>query len=1168
MLAAALVAAGPALLSRPPLAGLLLDRALPGTGYRFASRQVSLAWFGGQALAGATLTDPAGQVLLTVERASVDRSLLDLLTGQTRRGRLQLVRPVLQVSTRPGGSNVEDLFRALQKAIKGPAKKRPTAELTVAGGRLDWQVVVTEGQVRGADQATGAGWTVNDLAVEWDTLAAEEGGLQVTGSGRLLALPAAAATGSQHPGQRAATSRAALPGASPAEPEGPFKFRLHPGAAGRQQLEVVADRLRLVSLAPWLARLIPEVQMAGEVSLDGSLAWWQTAGGHWAWQTGGQLKASQVEYRGNPLQDDLLRCPHLDAAWQLACGPSGLEVGQLDAHTEWAKLTARGPFAWRAADPARSGLQTGKMAPAGPAAVQPEIDPSNPAAPVAAPDAPGSAPPYLQVRLDVARLAAMLPSTLRIRRGVRVESGRLTLTIRGKGATAAAHREDRNWTVRLALENLIASAGTHRIAWQEPVQATLDLVGPPLDFSRLATRIPRASIQAPFLQARWQVTARAAAAAVADPARVDGQFSFDLERLASQVGQLVDLSGWQMAGQGRGQFSLRGLAEDRFDASANLELERLLLGGQNSPQSNPRWSEPRLRITLQGHGTSHRWSPHQITAATIGIRAAAASGAPAGVPLAAVARAEDTAAADALELELLKPVDLHSAQPSLLLQVAGSGALRRWAVRLRPWLGALADRLEGAARWSARVRIDSERIEATEAQFQAAPLKFATESLRIDEPQARLSGDFHWDRHTGQVTSQRSECLTSTLAWRARDLRWDTGPTAQPAGEGRLAFRLDFRRLAAALRQPLPPALAASSTNQQATGQMQLRTTGGRRLAEVSLDYDWDALAGFLGPEVRLHGADRATFQLTGAAHDPRQATQQPRAWSRRWQMTADVGWQSASVYGLPLGGARWQAELAAGQLRSEPLRVTVGKEGRLTAQPQVRLDPQPWLLTIPAGPLLTGVTLSPEVSENILKYIAPVLAGATRTTGTFSLSLDKGRIPLDTPSLANLIGRLAIDHLSVAPGPTTEPLVALVRQIEALIRRRPPGSAQDAGRGRITIDRRTIEFRLAQGRVHHRGLEFLVDGVPIRSSGSVGLDQTLDVTLEVPILDRWVRQRRALQPLAGQVLTIPLGGTFQRPRIDQRVVADLSARLLQGTAERALGDELNRQLEKLFRRK
>jgi hypothetical protein len=615
----------------------------------------------------------------------------------------------------------------------------------------------------------------------------------------------------------------------------------------------------------------------------------------------------------------------------------------------------------------------------------------------------------------------MLPGTLPIRSGVQVESGTLALTVRRVQETVATHSAGRIWTARLILENLLASAGKRKIAWEDPVEATVNLVGSPLDFTSLATRIAHAAIQAPFLQARWEIAAQAVGEAATNRPKVEGQFSFDLEQLAAQVGQLVDLSRWQLAGQGHGQFSLQEAAEDQFEASANLELRRL-----------------------------------------------------------------------------------HA----------------------------------------------------------------ETESLRVDEPQVRLAGDFRWDRQAGQLASQNLECLTSTLAWRGRGLKLSTSKSGQAVVEGQVAFRTDIRRLAAALRLEAPPAAVAGWTDMPATGQVQLRTDRGRLQAQVTLDYNWDALAGFFGPEVRLHGTDRATFQVTGPEHDGQRSGQQPRAWSWRWQVAADAGWQSATVYGLPLGEARWQGTLGAGQLRSEPLRVAVGKEGRLTVQPSMRLDPEPRLLTFPAGPLLSAVTLSPEVSENILKYVAPVLAGATRTTGTFSLQLDQGQIPLDAPSLAELSGRLAIGRLSVAPGPTTEQLVTLVRQIEALAQRRLPGSAKAAGRGLITIDGRTIEFRLSRGRVHHRGLEFLVDGVPVRSSGSVGLDQTLDVTIEVPILDKWVRRQRALQPLAGQVLTIPVRGTFQRPRIDQRVVADLSTRMLQGAAERALGDELNRQLEKLFRKK
>jgi len=51
-------------------------------------------------------------------------------------------------------------------------------------------------------------------------------------------------------------------------------------------------------------------------------------------------------------------------------------------------------------------------------------------------------------------------------------------------------------------------------------------------------------------------------------------------------------------------------------------------------------------------------------------------------------------------------------------------------------------------------------------------------------------------------------------------------------------------------------------------------------------------------------------------------------------------------------------------------------------------------------------------------------------------------------------------------------------------------------------------------------------------------------------------------------VIRIPIQGTLEKPRVDNRAVADLSKHLLQGVAERVLGDEINRQLKKLFRKK
>jgi hypothetical protein len=110
------------------------------------------------------------------------------------------------------------------------------------------------------------------------------------------------------------------------------------------------------------------------------------------------------------------------------------------------------------------------------------------------------------------------------------------------------------------------------------------------------------------------------------------------------------------------------------------------------------------------------------------------------------------------------------------------------------------------------------------------------------------------------------------------------------------------------------------------------------------------------------------------------------------------------------------------------------------------------------------------------------------------------------------------------------------------------------------------IDFRMVDGRVYHQGLAFAVGDTHLRTHGSVGLDQTLAIMVETPVRDDWIRDVPLLQGLKDQTIRVPVHGTFARPMIDRRVLAQLSAQLVNRAAERAVGDALNKQLEKLFR--
>jgi hypothetical protein len=83
--------------------------------------------------------------------------------------------------------------------------------------------------------------------------------------------------------------------------------------------------------------------------------------------------------------------------------------------------------------------------------------------------------------------------------------------------------------------------------------------------------------------------------------------------------------------------------------------------------------------------------------------------------------------------------------------------------------------------------------------------------------------------------------------------------------------------------------------------------------------------------------------------------------------------------------------------------------------------------------------------------------------------------------------------------------------------------------------------------------MNLLVGNVPLRTAGSVGLDQSLDVRAEVPILDQWVQKDPLLGGLRGQTLNIPLRGTLLAPKADGKVLKDLAEKLAGGLLDNIL---------------
>jgi hypothetical protein len=373
-----------------------------------------------------------------------------------------------------------------------------------------------------------------------------------------------------------------------------------------------------------------------------------------------------------------------------------------------------------------------------------------------------------------------------------------------------------------------------------------------------------------------------------------------------------------------------------------------------------------------------------------------------------------------------------------------------------------------------------------------------------------------------------------------------------------------------------------------ANGHVERLSTAAECNLNGSVNYDLAQVTPLLWPYVgkgiQLTGREQARFALAGKLADdagPRAqlttATQTPYQsairnpqseihWSRRIRAQLEFPWGGANIYGLPVGRGRLAAALGDGGIRVEPISLSVG-EGQLTAAPNIRFDPEPAELTMPAGPVLTNIRISSEVSDAMLKYVAPILAGSTQSEGQFSLQLQGARVPLGDAKKADSAGQLTVHSVRVVPGSMARPIVELAQQIEAIAKRRDPTAL--ASRPPVTllaIRDQQVNFRVLDGRVHHQNLEFQVGDVTVRSQGSVGLDETVSLTLQVPVQDSWIAKEPLLAGLKGQSLSVPVAGTLTRPQLDGRAVASLSGQLIQSATGQAVGGELNKALDKLFK--
>lgn len=1087
LILALLIGFAPAIVSLPPVHNAILavvNGRLQGT---IAVEGLSLSWRGPLEIRGLRISDPEQQPVVQVRRVTADVGVWPLITSARALGEIVVDAPVVLIDQQRDGQ--VSLARAFQSRMPAPPASTPAGTLPPLQGRL----LIRDGTAKmvranaGSYEVTKLDAeadikTLNDIAARFDLILAD--GSKLAGEATL---------------------------------QGPL-------SQGELNLATASGTLRLktdgpVDVGP-LAVLAGQAGLAGGVSVDLNAA--IDAGalqGQVALAVTGLQSAQRAAASAAPIDAELqgqVRWAdnQLVSNFDLS-GAAGQARVALDyRHTEQPlNLTA---------DRIMSAVLTGE--------------------PLALPDFSVQA----HATVDIARLGQAAPELLGVRSGAELTGGRLEiaqLTVQG-GAQPVVN-------AALVLKDLAARRG------DQPVQ--LDT----LTFNLDSALEPGQGLQLRQLELQSGF-ARVSASGLASDLRAT--FQTNLGELQRELNQVFDLGAFELAGTLHGQVVLKRADAERVDVTLQANAEQLRYADGARTLALPRAVLGHAGQLLLAGEALTRIVAQQTNVDLNGEFVASASG-----------------WYDVQQRGLQAALEISRGDLALLggrAKQLGIGDLARYSGALQAQVG--AERTMGTQPLLTRgallvqnLGVDGKPVVQGEtrltwdgAQLAADGRSLQLATAKLDSAFARLTAtDVRWQsgrRHalTGQINAAAN--VAHALQAIAPVARWEQPPelagqltlhaTGTVAGdvlsfvgegaveqcvigtgagairEPRVQFACDVkleqdRQLLSLRKCQLASKLLTVDVAGKAadyTDQCQLNLRG-------SYSASWEALSALLhqlapstADSVRVAGTSASDFKITGPL---RQSGVQPSF--RGVGASVAVTWSAAELYGVKLGAANLAPVLKNGQATLRKTAIPVA-DGQANVAAVVDLAPSEPTLKLAKLQLLENVALTKELGAQLLGRINPVFMHVASIEGRVNLRVEDVLIPLG-PSVKQrgaAQGRLDLRQVQMRPSGLLGELIAL-------------GGLQAGGAYPVQIG--TLTFVMQDGRIRYDNLRLTFpEKFDLIFRGSVGLDDTLDLVVSVPVraalLDRLGVKGPTLehaQMLGGARVDIPLVGTRAQPRLD-----------------------------------
>ncbi len=1159
----------------------ILASSAPKLAGKIDAKSVTLSWLAPIELSDVAVRDAAGEPLAQIARVKSRKTLLAIALCPQDLGTFDIEQPQARVALRDTGSNVEEFLTLL------PESKQDSPRTQIG-------LAVTGGTIEIDDQIAGKQWLLSrvNLDLLW-TAAADQ---PKTGKLSCAIANASGAVGNALRGVPPGGN--VPPGGAPAPNPGQLaaEFSWLPPADGKTALGAGQASLALSNVPAEasegaLRRYVGDIRANGPVTLEATYVWAQDGQSQ-------QANVKQLTTSGLSLA-----APQ----WLGADRPTLVVAsGQGDVQYSQGTATVRNLALVSNLVEIRGDGQAniGALASGG---VQ------------------------LAGKINLPEVCRQLPATIRLKPGTNVNSGELRLALSSQPSAGG-----RAWQGAVELTSLRATVGGRAVEFQQPLAIEL---GAEQRAGGLA--ISKLAGGGEF----FDLSGSGTLAGGAIHAHVD------LNKLAAQLGQFIDLGSTRMAGLLHSDIRWQESPATGWTATAAANVQNFELAAAGLAP----WKEADLKLAAEVRGALDGAALERID----------------------VARLTVAGGADQLVAELQQPVTAPSAATAWPLKFSLRGDLATWTPRLQPFLPLGDLRLAGAIDAAGSGRFSPQAVELAQTSISIEPFTAQGAGLAIREPRIKIDTAGAWDQDQATLTLGTTTFASSSLAFRADGLRviagnepsvvgvidlrgdlaklhgWlDPGPqprTSQLSGAltGRVEIGYRGQTLAATWQSDIenfallvapsagaaggPMTLAASSSPQtwqpllppervNLSGQgtydpatstlkidrtsltastLSLAAAGSvKHIAatpEVDLTgeiaYDLERLAqqiqafyakrSPMGVVVLPYGLD--TLRLTGK--EQRQFVLKGPLFAANGELTpanvsatggrgfgisealageASLGWEGAQYVGLVAGPSDFRAKLAGGIVNIGPLDIPVS-EGRLKTAPRVLLNSPTPAIVVERGPLIENVRISPEMCSLWLKYVAPLVAEATRAEGKFSLSLEGGSVPIADPVTSDITGTLAIHQAQIGPGPLAQQYLGMAQQVRALFdttagTAAAASAAPDPNRGWLILPQQDVPFEVRQGVVHHHGLKMTVKDVVITTEGSVGIEtQQINLLASIPVQESWLNNDRKLAFLKGQTIKIPVRGTLSKPQLDGKVIENLGKQLVGSVVQ----GQLDRQVER-----